>query len=556
MSFPSLLIAFLLYLTGVVFYSAIFLVTANQEPVAQGLKIAVAGLHVLPLVLAVGLAQSRRVWLQIAGYGAILCWLLYAIGLVGFYRYFGFVPEVYTYGAGNLDDLGAVMDHYVAQVLGPQEIILAMLGAAIFYTVGRYRVTPWLMALPVVSLALIGASFAQYGGPAQSERFGNAAVLKHFGPIVFVARSAASRLVTGEGALSGPQTFPGPLSRLTGDASEPVMDIAPPPGLRTVTLLQIESFDPEAIDASLAGQPVMPFTRGLRDDCLSFDNHFTVKAAGGSADAEFAVATGLVPSLTLPALTHYDYSQQTLYGALASAGIATTFAHDNDAGFYGRNLAYARMPEVETQFLDPARIVAESDFAAEALTRTLETPGRRLHYFFNFKSHGPYRGYSDETEARFSQEERRGLRFDYLATMSEVDRMIERLFTLQRDGYERGETLFLLTADHPSYVFSGGDAISKFRIPMLLCHRDIAGQRVGRVTSTIDLHATLRDLFDLPPGDSALGRSLLEGGSDVALLPAGILVQPGASGTPVTQECNDRCAPYIGYTEQFLSLRP
>ena len=556
MFFPSILIALLIYLTGVVFYSAIFLVTANQEPVTQALKVAVAGLHVLPLLLAVWLAQSRRVWLQIAGYAVILGWLVYAISLVGFFRYFGFVPEIYTYGAGNLDDLGAVMDHYVAQVLGPHEIILAMLGAAILYTVGRHRVTPRLMVLPVVSLALIGASLAMYGSPARSERFGNAAMLKHFGPIVFVARSAAGRLTRGDGALAPPQTFPGPLSRLADGASETAVDIAPPPGLRTVTLVQIESFDPEAIDASLAGQPVMPFTRALRDGCLSFDNHFTVKAAGGSADAEFAVATGLVPSLTLPALAHYDYSRQTLYGALAAAGIAATFAHDNSAGFYDRNLAYARMPEVETRFLDPGRIVSESDFAAEALARTLETPGRRLHYFFNFQSHGPYRGYSDETEALFSHAEGRGLRFDYLATMHEVDRMIERLFTLQRAGFERGEHLFLLTADHPSYVFSDGGAISKFRIPMLLCHRDIPAQRVGRVTSTIDLHATLRDLFDLPPGDSAFGRSLLEGGSGVALLPAGRLVRPGASGDPVTQECEARCAPYIQFTEQFLSLRP
>ena len=556
MSLPSVLLALLLYLTGVVFYSSLFLVTANQDEVAQTMKIAVAGLHVLPLILAVFLAQSGRIYLRIAGYLMIVGWIVYAIALVGFYRYFGFVPEVYTFGAGALGDLGEVLDHYVAQVLGVQEILLAVLGVAILIVVARFPLSPRMVLLPALSLALIGASVALYGSPARSERFGNAAVLKHFGPFVFLARSAGSGLLLEDGPLAPPQAFPGPLAALGNDGSDPPRSVPPPEGLEHVVLVQIESFDPEAIDAILSGQPVMPFVQALRDRCLTFEKHFTVKGAGGSADAEFAVATGLVPSLTLPALTHYDYARPTLYDDLAAAGVTATFAHDNDAGFYGRNEAYARMPDVRTVFLDPGQIVAEREFATDTLGDTLAAPGRSLHYFFNFKSHGPYRGYSAETEARFAADETPGLRFDYLATMSEVDAMIEALFDRQGADYDEGRSLFVLTADHPSYVFSSGDTISKFRIPMLLCHRDIAPRSVERVTSTVDLHATLRALFGLEPGATTLGRSLLEGGSDVALLPSGLLVRPGPSGVPQAAECGAPCARYIAYTEQYLSARP
>lgn len=133
--------------------------------------------------------------------------------------------------------------------------------------------------------------------------------------------------------------------------------------------------------------------------------------------------------------------------------------------------------------------------------------------------------------------------------------MVERLFEMQRPMFDEGKSLFILTADHPSYVFSDDSALGKLRIPLLACHESFDGRTIDDVFSTLDLHATLLDVFGLEP-DMPLGRTIFEKDANAALLPSGMLIRRSVDGEVMTQPCGTACQPFLDYTEQYLSISP
>lgn len=553
----SLLLGLSVYASGLVLYSALFLFTANQDPGVQTFKIGIAAIHSFVVILPVLLAQSRHLIFKVSGYASLFFYLLYAIFVVGYFQYFGFVPELYSYGMSNAADMGEVLNHYFAQIFGIREILLLGLGATIFYLTARHRISAYLLLLPCLSGVLLAISLATFGAPARSDALGNVTLLRRFGPVVFSAHSIVERFSLSRGYLAAATDHPGQISALAklGLSDTPSV-VGQPEGIQRVILLQIESFDPEAIEAELSGLKVMPFVARLRDHCLNYANFFTLKGAGGSSDAEFSIATGLLPSLTVPALRHLDYARYpTIYERLAEADVTSTFAHNNQAGFYGRNSAYRQMKGVRAQFLQLNGVLTELAFAERSLRATLQETGKTFHYFFNFQSHGPYRGYSKATADRFSKDSAGDLKFDYLATMSEVDGLIERLFGMQRSEFGEGKTLFILTADHPSYVLSDSSTVGQFRIPLLACHESFGGGTVKDVFSTLDLHVTLLDVFGLEP-EQQLGRSIFGEGANAALLPGGTLIRRSSDGEVTTERCGAACKPFFDYTAQFLSISP
>jgi phosphoglycerol transferase MdoB-like AlkP superfamily enzyme len=214
------------------------------------------------------------------------------------------------------------------------------------------------------------------------------------------------------------------------------------------------------------------------------------------------------------------------------------------------------MDNVMTEFLGPHEAIDEKTFAEQSLARSIAQPEKIFHYFFNFKSHGPYQGYSDSTRDRFSIGKIPGLQVNYLATMSEVDQMIESLFSLQRDGFEKGENVLILTADHRSGVHAGTDKISRTRIPAMICHESFTGTDVANVFGTIDLFPTILDLFGLPIGDDVLGQSMLARDENAVLSPHRLLIYRETNGEVVSRPCGEQCDRFMDYTDQHLMLSP
>ena len=545
-----------LYASSVVFYSSLFIFSENQSAGEQLAKIFIAGLHGLVLIVPVYLAQSGRTVLAILGYLVLLGYFLYLVFLTSYFSYFGFIPELYAFGAANLADMSEVVGHYFKQVFGLREIALIALAVAFFWALPRNRLPPAAALALVLPAALFAFSLYSFGTPAASGVLGNASVVKRFGLPVFAYVSLEEWFDFETGYLAPETPYPGPAARIVfpdSAASGRIADL--PGGIKKVLLVQIESFDREVIGAERNGVPVMPFVNRLRSQCLDYRNFFTTKSVGGSSDSEFAVATGLVPSAKLPSIRHADFGRLvTLYDLLRAQGIDSYFAHNNHIGFYGRHLAYPRIEGLDYRFLGPGARLKEREFAVQSLQRALDTSERFFYYFFNFQSHGPYSGFSEATAETLGIEDRSDIRLNYLGSMHEVDRMIETLFGMQEAGFAAGENVFVLTADHPSYLHAEANLIGRMNIPLLVCHAGIEGRAVHKIGSTPDLFPTLLGAFGIRDGDISTAQDLLEDRDNIALLPNGIVFRRAADGSVFSMNCGGVCEKFFRYTDQYIRL--
>lgn len=547
-----------LYISGLVLYSSLFIFSANQAAWAQVLKIFVASVYSFFLILPAMIAQKRNIVLRIIGYAILIICFGYIFFLVGYFRYFGFVPEITALGTGNVADVAGVLDHYWAQIFGIREIVLIAVAALILFLLSKHTLPAKSLLVLFLPCLLFSVNWIQYGAPLQSKSFGNETVIRRFGLPVFFYLSLKEDLQRTSEYLTEETAFPGNLRDdvlliASADASTTKIDLAP---VDKVVLVQIESLDNEAIDSTLNGNAVMPFVSALRNDsCLEFTNFHTVKSVGGSSDSEFSVATGLLPSSKRQSLRNANFGDiQTLYELLAAAGIDSYFAHNNNIGFYGRNHAYAQMPHLDTTFLSPEQDITEQAFAVQGLESALSASDRLFYYFFNFQSHGPYRGYSQSAGERFTVSLNASIKDHYLATMYDVDQMIADLFTLQAEDFQQGNSLFIVTSDHPSYLHSDSTLLSRSRIPTLICHSAFSGTQVANLGSTIDFFPTLLDAFDVPGADRSYAASLFSVGPRIVLFPSGKVLQQQEDGELSLKACTTACQPYFDYTDQYIRV--
>lgn len=548
----------LLYISGLVLYSSLFVLSDNQNSLVQLSKIPVAALHCLIFVIPIFLAQSRSWIFRILGYVILVSYFLYVFFLTGYFSYFGFVPEIYALGADNADDFTGVAGHYFIQVFSIKEVVLIVSAVLFFYLLPKQRIFGKSMLVVLLPLGLLGASIVTFGMPSKSADWGNATVIRRFGLPTFYYISLRERLSFGSGYLAEDTPFPGNLTEVVDlggqefeQSPEAQLDV-----VRRVILVQIESFDREAIDATLAGEPVMPFVSNLRDtSCRDFADFHTIKSVGGSSDSEFSVATGRLPSARIQSLRNADFSRMTtLYEVLAGAGVDPYFSHNNNVGFYGRNFAYGQMPDVTTSFTRPGTPVRERDFAVEQLSSALSASNRLFYYFFNFQSHGPFQGYSPESKDRFRLPARPDLETSYMATMYDVDQTIAAMFALQQGDFDQGDSLFILTSDHPSGLHHDGTALGRSRIPLMMCHASFDGAQVDNVGSTVNLFPTVLDAFDIPHEDVAIADSLLGDTPRVVLFPSRTTLHRGSDGELISEACTDACNRFFDYTDQAVRI--
>jgi phosphoglycerol transferase MdoB-like AlkP superfamily enzyme len=555
--FGTFLVCSCIYASGLVLYSQLFLFTPNQSAIEQAAKIAVAAFHFGVMILPVFLAQSRRALLRLSGYALLAAYFLYLFFLIGYFSYFGIVPEVYAFGWSNTSDLLDVRSHYFAQVFGAAEVVLIAIAVLLVASLRRWRVGRAALILPIAAAALFVASWTQFGAPAQSKTFGNETVVRRFGLPAFLTVSMTEALTHKGGFLAPSTPYPGRLAELGGSTQKPQpTPLTVPRNIQQVLLLQVESLDISAITARLNGRPAMPFVSELRGRCLNYTNAFTLKGVGGSSDAEFAVMTGLVPSARQPAIRYMDYSRiPTLYGQLQKADIQSTFAHNNTIGFYGRNRTYDQIDAVNSIFLEPQAQISERRFAEEALRSAMSDTDRFFFYFFNFQSHGPYRGYNAATQEAFGLKAKGDLGADYLATMSEVDQTLKSLFNMQKEAFAAGESVVILTADHPSQLATTTAPISRNRIPMMLCHRDLVAQDIDKVVSTADLYPTILALFGEPEPEPTIAQSILAPGPNTVLLPSREMITRTGEQPPKMERCGSACDRFFAFTEQHILAR-
>lgn len=554
------LLVLCLYALGLVLYSRLFELIPIVPAWVQVAKMGVASTYFLVLLIPVFLAQSRWLALRLLGYAVLIAVFAYVFFLTSYYAYFGFVPEIYALGAANAPDMAGVLGHYFRQVFGLREVLLLILAAIFFTLLPRQKLHRATLVLLLLPALLFGASTAKYDNPAETKRLGNGTVIKRFGLPAFFYLSARDWFSFSSGFLAAETAYPGKLTQVAyeGDAATAPSPFALKAPVDRVFLIQIESFDREAIEATLNGQAVMPFTAQLKSEtCLEYNNYYTVKSVGGSADSEYSVATGRLPSSKLQSIRSTDFStMDTIYDVLAENGITSYFAHNNTIGFYGRNYAYAQLENVNATFLEPGEQNNERQFALDTLKEAVANSKRSFYYFFNVQSHGPFRGYKAQTGAKFGLETGSEITSDYMATMHEVDQTIAELFAVQQDAFDAGDSLFILTSDHPSYLHTGGDQLKGGHIPMLICHAGFEAQSVDKLASTVDVFPTILDAFGLPQTETAISDSLFAAGPNVVVFPSGKLLYRDGDDAIVSRDCDAGCAPFFDYTNQAISLSP
>ena len=555
--FRGILIILALYVSGIVLYSSLFILSANQLSAVQIAKIFVASLYCLIFIIPVFLAQSSHLILRVIGYAVLAAYFVYVFFLVGYFSYFGFVPEIYSLGGANAADLGGVLRHYMRQVFGVREFALIVTAGLFFFLLPRRKLSKTYALFLAFPTILFGVNYAQFGSPSQTDGFGNASVIRRFGLPTFFYISAQEWASFKSGYLAEETPFPGKLAGIIYPAPQTDQQSAAlPDAVKRVVLIQIESFDREAINARLNGLPVMPFVSELAaSSCQEYTNFHTTKSLGGSSDAEFSVATGRLPSPKRQAIRYTDFGKtETLYDILSENGVTSYFAHNNNIGFYGRNFAYTQLSNLNYTFLRPGEVVDERAFALDTLSSAIAASDRFFYYFFNFQSHGPYQGYTAGTKEKFGLSEASNIEEDYMATMHDVDQTIADMFAVQLSGFDLGENLFIVTADHPSYLHGQDTPLGVTHVPMLVCHSGFTGQKIEKVASTVDLFPTLLDAFDIPGQETAIADSLLKNAPNVVLFPNGRVLYRQEDATLKTKMCGDSCRKFFDYTHQLVRI--
>src|SRR6056297_3420144 len=214
-------ISITIYASGVVLYSALFIASSNQDPMIQLAKVFVAAAHSLFLILPVVLAQSRNILLKVLGFAMVGAYFVFALFLVGFFPYFGFVPEVYAFDLGSIRDLGEVSDHYIVQLFGWREVALIALFFLLVWQITRVPIPTYGLTIIAAPAILLATSLHSFGHPSSSEKFGNVTVLRRFGPVVFSYASISEWLSLSGTYLAEQTDFPGPMVSLNPASTSP-----------------------------------------------------------------------------------------------------------------------------------------------------------------------------------------------------------------------------------------------------------------------------------------------------------------------------------------------
>jgi arylsulfatase A-like enzyme len=116
-----------------------------------------------------------------------------------------------------------------------------------------------------------------------------------------------------------------------------------------------------------------------------------------------------------------------------------------------------------------------------------------------------------------NEREARHVRANYGAKLSMIDHWFGRILDVLDETGLWSETAVIVTTDHGHYLgehdLFGKPASTVYReighIPLLIAWPGVAAGNVGALTATVDIHATLADLFGVTSGHTVHGRSLI-----------------------------------------------
>ncbi len=462
--------------------------------------------------------------------------------------------------------LPSVSGHILRQLVGPREVavtvLLTLSGILACRLARRLRSGPMprrvMAGLVAVLLAVAVKDLLLHSRlPIWKYRYDGIYFFKRYGFLPLLAAQLRDELAPRAAATS----WPGPLN------ADACREQHFPPSRPDILVVQVESLDPWVVDLEVAGVPVMPFLRELRDRSLTFTNFFSQHRGGGSADAELACLAGLLPLGSHSGFLTADFSRIiSLPQVLATAGYYTCAMHANAGSYFYRNVAFRRLGFHD--FFDRRAYSGEAAgwtskdraFFAQSLAILASSPRPRFAYLITMQSHGPFDNHGPTS--RFALPGADRLQRDYLAVMAEVDAALAELVKGLEERGLLASTILAIFGDHQSGVAPLGTVVRagegvRERIPLILHAPGVAAGVSHKVGSPLDLGPTLLHLIGAGEVATSLGTSLLDGGVGRVLLTSrGTMVllrnaYPGS--TEVVAETDiTPYRPFLAYSECIL----
>lgn len=285
---------------------------------------------------------------------------------------------------------------------------------------------------------------------------------------------------------------------------------------RNVVFLQLESVDFTAVDAQYKGEPVMPFTAGLRDRTLFFETALDQTGPGRSSDAHVLVLTSQIPIQNRVIFTQDDTSKAvSLPRILGEQGYFSFSLEGHQGEFWRWKLNHRRLGFDESSSqaeLDTSDIlgwgVSDMSLVDQAMGKMELRDTPFFAHILLLTHHHPFHFVRESHGETFD-----GIIPDYLISAKYVDSVIEHLFEGLKSRGLLENTIVAVYSDHDSGVsedlnefiglpFSSG--VEHERIPFLIYDGGRA-ERVRRPVGLQDLPATVLDLLGLPIPDSFMG---------------------------------------------------
>jgi phosphoglycerol transferase MdoB-like AlkP superfamily enzyme len=170
---------------------------------------------------------------------------------------------------------------------------------------------------------------------------------------------------------------------------------------RNLIVVQVESLQDFAVDATVDGQPVMPFLHAWTRDALRFTNVTDQTNEGRTSDAEFVALASLLPNAH-GAVAFEDPADHfvALPRVLAEHGYATLSAVPFEAGFWNRRVMHPSYG-FGTSLFEPDFTMTEQigwglndrDFLQQMVPRLERLPRPFCAWLITLSLHHPFDGF-------------------------------------------------------------------------------------------------------------------------------------------------------------------
>lgn len=277
---------------------------------------------------------------------------------------------------------------------------------------------------------------------------------------------------------------------LVSDAgTEPLLDTQRP----SVVIVILESFGRTLFDEQVAGEPVMPNLRRLRDEGVWFENFFANSYRTDRGEAAILSGYPAQTRMSIMKLPAKSRTLPSLARSLGDAGYTTMFVYGGDLNFtnqasYMYGTGWQRLVwQKDMRFDAPTSKWGYADdvvtdYFGDRVLRLAEQGEPFLAGLLTLSSHEPF----EVPYAKFEHKVLNAMAF----TDACVGRMIERW----KASPAWDNLLVVLVADH-AYAYPDGleyNVPLRHRIPMIWTGGAVRGPRtVDTYASQIDLAATL-----------------------------------------------------------------